>query len=299
MNEKSAPAGMSGRDIAGIFTRSVSCSRALMTVLDRAFGHPLADMERAAHPLAGGLLQSGHQCGMLWGAALAAGAEAYRKYGPGPRAQGAAMNAAAGLVQSFRHRTGCIRCRDIIRGDFKSLFGRLRYVLTGKAADCTRLAVKWAPEAHKTAEESMEPAPGSSPPSEPVSCSALLAQKMGASEMEQTMAAGLAGGIGLSGDACGALGAAIWLTTLKWYGDNPNVADSFLHSLRQESTGRVDSYEEVRAVVKRFLEASGSVWHCEQITGRRFENADEHARFLRRGGCREIIRRLAGQPGSG
>ena len=34
---------------------------------------------------------------------------------------------------------------------------------------------------------------------------------MGVSEMHTVMAAGLAGGIGLSGGACGALGAAIWI----------------------------------------------------------------------------------------
>ncbi len=49
-------------------------------------------------------------------------------------------------------------------------------------------------------------------PPHPVSCSAMLAQKMGVSEMHRVMAAGFAGGIGLSGGACGALGAAIWIT---------------------------------------------------------------------------------------
>jgi len=39
----------------------------------------------------------------------------------------------------------------------------------------------------------------------------MLAQKMGLSDMHTVMAAGLAGGIGLSGGACGALGAAIWI----------------------------------------------------------------------------------------
>ncbi|MFC2035747.1 hypothetical protein ACFLUJ_06480 [Chloroflexota bacterium] len=43
-------------------------------------------------------------------------------------------------------------------------------------------------------------------PLPPVSCSAMLAQKMGASDMHTVMAAGFAGGIGLSGGACGALG---------------------------------------------------------------------------------------------
>ena len=37
--------------------------------------------------LAGGILGSGYQCGMLWGGALAAGAQAYRCYGAGARAE--------------------------------------------------------------------------------------------------------------------------------------------------------------------------------------------------------------------
>ena len=35
---------------------------------------------------------------------------------------------------------------------------------------------------------------------------------MGVSDLHVTMAAGFAGGIGLSGGGCGALGAAIWIT---------------------------------------------------------------------------------------
>lgn len=293
MSEKNAYAAMSGRETARTFTRLVSCSRALMTVLDQGFGHPLEEMERAAHPLAGGLLQNGYQCGMIWGAALAAGAEAYRRYGAGPKAHAAAIGAASKLAQSFRYRTGSTRCREIIGGDLTGMLGRIKYMLTGKAVNCTRLAAKWAPEALKMADEALRAAPGNPPP-EPVSCSALLAQKMGASEMEQTMVAGLAGGTGLGGDACGALGGAVWLTTLKWYRDNPNVTDTFLHSFKQETTGKTDSHQEIQKLVKKFPEASGSSWLCEQITGRRFENVNEHSDFLRRGGCREIIRSLAG-----
>jgi hypothetical protein len=45
----------------------------------------------------------------------------------------------------------------------------------------------------------------------PASCAAMLAQKIGVSDLPAVMAAGFAGGIGLSGGACGALGAAIWI----------------------------------------------------------------------------------------
>ena len=49
-----------------------------MSVVDGSFGHPMKLEEEAAAPLAGGIMNHGFQCGMLWGASLAAGAEAYR-----------------------------------------------------------------------------------------------------------------------------------------------------------------------------------------------------------------------------
>jgi hypothetical protein len=39
-------------------------------------------------------MQHGYQCGMIWGATLAAGAQAYRLLGPGPQAETAAIIAA-------------------------------------------------------------------------------------------------------------------------------------------------------------------------------------------------------------
>jgi hypothetical protein len=48
-----------------------------MGVVDGSFGHPMKIEEEASAPLAGGMMNHGFQCGMLWGASLAAGAEAY------------------------------------------------------------------------------------------------------------------------------------------------------------------------------------------------------------------------------
>ena len=68
-------------------------------------------------PFAGGIVNQGYQCGMLWGAALAAGAQAYRLLGPGPQAETAAIIAAQRLVESFRARTNneinCLEITDI------------------------------------------------------------------------------------------------------------------------------------------------------------------------------------------
>ena len=62
-----------------------------MGVLNRAFDHPMQFEECATVPFAGGIMQHGYQCGMIWDSALAAGAQAYRFFGAGPLAQAVAI----------------------------------------------------------------------------------------------------------------------------------------------------------------------------------------------------------------
>ena len=96
--------------------------------------------------------------------------------------------------------------------------------------------------------------------------------------MQTVMAAGLAGGIGLSGGACGVLGAAIWILSLKDAGE-----------------GAQFSYDNPKAsaMIERFLESSDYEFECSKITGRMFENVQDHAGYLRDGGCSKIIAALA------
>ena len=180
--------------------------------VDGAFDHPLALEEHATFPLAGGVEQMGFQCGQVWGAALAAGARAYQLFGSGPEAEAAAVIAAQRLAESFRASYKSINCFEVIDLDWKNAQAKqvLKFLLKGGPIRCFSSTAGYARAAFSEinatfAGQSLEtPAP-------PVSCAALLARKMGASDLHTVMAAGLAGGIGLSGGACGALGAAIWL----------------------------------------------------------------------------------------
>jgi hypothetical protein len=89
----------------------------------------------------------------------------------------------------------------------------LKYMLSGRFLYCFRLAEKWAPEAIQAATEGLSRAQADLPHM-PTSCASLVAQKMGASDEHIVLVAGFAGGMGLSGNACGALGAAVWMNTL-------------------------------------------------------------------------------------
>jgi hypothetical protein len=255
-----------------------------MSVVDRSFDHPMKLEERAAAPLAGGIMQQGYQCGMLWGAALAAGARAYRLHGPGPLAEAKAILAAQRLVEAFRSRnkeTNCFEITELnLKGENQAL-PILKFFITGGPIGCFRMAASYAPVAFDETNRILSTNSLEAPPA-PVSCAALLAQKMGASDLHAVMAAGLAGGIGLSGGGCGALGAAIWIIGMN-SGQEGN-----------KSFG----YENPKAerALDRFLISADYHFECAEIVGRKFENIADHAAYVRSGGCAKIIEALINTP---
>jgi len=264
----------------GAFFRKGTCSAGLCHVLNRAFDHPMTDEEQASSPLAGGIMQHGYQCGMLWGVALAAGAQAYRLFGAGPLAQARAIVAAGRLVESFRAQNHEINCLEITEINEKTTAMQMVrfFLIKGGAVGCFRMAGRFGPLAYREIDAALAEDPGEVPPA-PVSCSALLAQRMGACELHTVMAAGLAGGIGLCGGACGALGAAIWMAAMKSLKEGAQRVPF-------KSPGALET-------IDRFLKCTDYEFECSKIVGRTFESVSDHACHLREGGCSKLIEVLA------
>ena len=257
-----------------------------MSVVDGSFGNPLELEEEASAPLAGGVMNRGFQCGMLWGASLAAGAEAYRHFGSGPSAEAKTIMTSERLAETFRDRTqNEINCTEITEVDFQDMKGFmpiLKYFVRGGKIGpgaCFRLAAGYAKDTIDALDIAFPAEPIERPP-QPVSCAAELGKKMGATEMHVVMASGFAGGIGLSGGACGALGAAIWLTAM----NSP-----------QEGASKLGYFNNpvYLAVIDKFEESTEGKFECCEIVGRKFESIDDHAQYLQDGGCKEIIEALA------
>ncbi len=250
-----------------------------MGVVDRSFDQPLPLAETAAMSLAGGVMGSGYQCGMLWGGALAAGAQSYRRFGASTRAEVEALLAAQNLAQAFRARAKEINCAEIIEMEWRkpSKGQVIKFVAKGGPIGCFHLAADYAQIAFDTINRTLGATP-IDPLTPPTSCTALLAQKLGASEMHVVMAAGLAGGIGLSGGACGALGAAIWFKGM----DTLKNGGTLTFDLTAPS-----------AELENFLTATDYDFECAKIVGRTFENAADHAGYVRGGGCAQITETLA------
>jgi hypothetical protein len=207
---------------------------------------------------------------------MATGAEAYRRSESLDQAIGLAMKATQSIVESFSRRTGTVDCKKVTGTDFSKPLQMVRYMLF-RAKSCFKLAEDWAPEAVTVAKEGLEKHTFSLP-EEAKSCASEVVRKMGGSEEQMAMAAGLGGGLGFSGSACGALSAAIWMNSMAWSEENPGKSSY--------------SNAYAKASLKKFLEETGGEILCPKLAGREFSSVEEHTDFVKNGGCRKLIELL-------
>ena len=98
------------------------------------------------------------------------------------------------------------------------------------------------------------------------------------------MVAGFAGGLGLSGNGCGVLSAAIWMRSLAWCREHPGEDPPFFRN------------PEGKRLLRVFSAQTGGEARCRAITGREFASVEEHTAFLDGGGCQGLIEALAREP---
>ncbi len=266
-------------DTKKVFWKKGTCSQTYFYILNREFGHLKGDEEKASDPLSGGLMQQGYQCGMLWGASMAVSAEAFRRCNGNEQTINKAVTATQYILESFPKTAKCVNCREITKCNLASPLGMAKLlfktILSGFVhSKCFNLSKKWATKAIEAAKDGLSQEVNDSKQAQ-VSCASELIKKMGGNEEQTAMVSGLAGGMGLSGNACGALGAAIWFKTLE---DN------------NERTGRAPLYSpKAKKALKIFLRETDSKILCSDLCGRNFKDINEHTEFIKNGGCEKII----------
>jgi len=110
------------------FIKKGTCSRTFFYILDHEFGHPRDEEEKAIDPLAGGILQEGYQCGMLWGASMAVGAEALRKI----ENTKTSSNVISAIKKAFYEETDYeMQCNKICGQQFNSLEEHTEFIKKG------------------------------------------------------------------------------------------------------------------------------------------------------------------------
>ena len=268
-----------------VFLKCGTCSQAFCHLLNREFDNANIPYERATDVQAGGLLRTGNQCGMLWGASLAVGTESYKRNGNSGKAIAASITTTQRLMESFTKVTKTVNCSEITgldlmnKSDLRKLI--IKTILGGFVfSRCFNIAAKWAPDAIKTAVDGLSNGHDNSSQNA-VSCASEMIKRLGGSEEEAVMVSGFAGGLGLSGNACGALSAFMWMKLLTWLREHPGETPNY-----KDNTSAMNT-------LKVFFAATDSEIQCHKITGRHFNSIEEHTEFVNNGGCAKVMDALS------
>jgi hypothetical protein len=170
-------------DAIEIFKKCGACSHTYFYILSREFGHLRNAEERlASNPLAGGLMMTGHQCGMLWGSSLAVGAESFRRYNDHDQATAIAITTTQDVMESFSKRAKTVDCHQILGCHslnpfcFMKLMAKALFHGGFKNFPCYKIAENWAPEAIQVANEGLSKKPIDLPQL-PLSCASEVAKR--------------------------------------------------------------------------------------------------------------------------
>jgi len=265
------------------FKKCMTCSRTYCHLINEYFNHEYDAIEKACDPLAGGIMNQGHQCGMLWGASLALGKKVAEEYAYPDEAIPKVVYLTERILESFEETAGTPICRDIIDIDISKKSGLLKFIVKttlqgSKNNRCYALAEDWYPEVIETISVAMEDDIPEILNAE--TCTSRIMFEAGGSPEDEIMVAGWGGGIGLSGNGCGALATAIWRVTKAWCDDHPGKNPPYFNN------------RPAKKLLKAFRELSGGSLVCREICGRSFQSLEEHMEYLDGGGCEKLIRFL-------
>ncbi|XLS30848.1 C-GCAxxG-C-C family (seleno)protein [Flavobacteriaceae bacterium M23B6Z8] len=274
-------------DTKEVFKQCGTCSRTFGFLLNREFNHSKEAHLFALDPLAGGIFNTGHQCGMIWGTTLSIGTEAYHRTQDLNKSIAISITVTKEVVKSFYKRSKTVDCREIIGYDLENSFDLLKFLLKTtligmKNSKCFNLAEAWAPEAIKSVKDGLQKTGEKIIlKQKPLSCASEVLKKMGGNDEEIAMVSGFAGGLGLSGNGCGALAAAIWMKTLQWCKENKGKRPPYLRNT------------DAKIILSVFRKETNEEFNCRNICNRCFDSVDDHSQYIKTGGCSKLIDLLA------
>ncbi len=275
--------------------RRFSCSEATLTILNAAAGLGWKELEEASDPLCAGLVaEMDGACGMLWGASLAAGVRARARIPDPAAAQEAVLEASRLAVDAFRnagHPMNCAQITGLERWNFP------RYMLKGDLGVCTRLIAGNARRLHELIDQVMDAQRpgGTSAPCRNCAIEAYeqVCRSIGfPSDDVGIVAGGFAGGLGLSGNACGALAAAILAVSMKYFTERSRPKHSMIRSDLQGFFVGIGWMRPSMEIARRFR-AKFPGKTCASITGRTFASARELSDHLEDGNCSQVLEEVA------
>lgn len=243
-------------------------------------------------------MHQGQACGHLWGAVLAAGIRAAKELDGAERITTATLEAARRLTGALSDDGWAFTCYENTACDFTTLGGKVKYMRSEKPKACGRKALVWASRANSVIDEVLAEydAAGEASGCEncAVACMSKIVEETGRGADEIPIVAGFAGGLGLSGNICGALAVGVFALSVKHYRDaDTDRRDSKLRAAIQELNLIETDLRRLPARLQSDFEKRFGSTLCREIAGRNFDDADDHSSYLTDGGCRDVVQFVA------
>jgi hypothetical protein len=271
--------------------RRFSCSETTLTILNTAAGLGWKELEEASDPLCAGLVaEMDGACGVLWGAALTAGVRARARIPDSFAAREATLVAACRAVEAFRRAGHPMNCAEITGMD---AWNFARYMLRGNLGVCSRLLCGLAPAFHDLIDRAIDEhrQRGAAAPCR--NCAVEAFERVSAAigfpvDGASVVAAGFAGGLGLSGNVCGALAAAILAVSLKYFTGRNRPKHSMIRSDLQGLFVGIGWMKPSMEIARQFrIRFPGRT--CASIAGRTFATNGDLSAHLVAGRCEPVL----------
>ncbi|MCP5085909.1 MAG: C_GCAxxG_C_C family protein [Rhodobacteraceae bacterium] len=269
-----------------------------MTLVNREASVEEPMLEQAMHLFSGGFMHQGHACGHLWGATLSAGIRAAETFSGADARSAAALDATCRLVGALSEDDWAFTCRQNTGFDFASLSGRLKYLRSDKPRACGRKALAWPSSANTVIDSAIanfDPRSVATPCANcAVNCMSKVASVTGIGKDESAQVAGFAGGLGLSGNVCGALSVGVFALSVRYYQDrNPEKRDSKFHAAMQELNLLNGGLRKLPSRLLQDFKSQFGSELCKDIVGRKFDDTADHMQFVADGGCKDVVQFVA------
>lgn len=110
-------------------------------------------------------------------------------------------------------------------------------------------------------------------------CAYQLIKDMEGTEEDAITAAGFSGGIGLSGEICGALIAKVWYEALLF--------------LREHHDETQYPQQFQKQIYNAFMDITHGEYACHELCGKHFKSIEQHSTFIEEGGCNKLLSLIA------
>ena len=274
--------------------RYFSCSETMLTLLNCANGIEVKEIEEASDPLCAGICaELDAACGIFWGCSLAAGIKAQNSFTNTEAAIDATLLATTRIIEMYTSEELPLNCTDIIK---MKEWGMIKYMLKGNLPVCQKNIAKWAPRFKKQIDTTLNEYNEQDAPQKQRNCACEAMQRISKAiglevEPYDVIVAGFAGGLGLSGNACGALASAIFTLCLQYFRNRNKPKHSMIRSMLQGFSIGDAWMNPSRNLLKEFKDRFGSKF-CKGITKRSFSSNAELSDYLGEGHCDVVVNSL-------